>query len=60
MGKALDKVRASEAKRLKEEGQEVILKGSRWCFLKRKFNLTKSQDKLGNWGQVDYNLTFYI
>ena len=43
MGKALDKVRASEAKRLKEEGKEVILKGSRWCFLKRKFNLTKSQ-----------------
>ena len=43
MGKALDKIRASEAKRLKEEGQEVILKGSRWCFLKRKFNLTKSQ-----------------
>ena len=47
MGKALDKVRASEAKRLKEEDREVILKGSRWCFLKRKFNLTKSQDKLG-------------
>ena len=43
MGKALDKVRASEAKRLKEEGKEVILKNSRWCFLKRKFNLTKSQ-----------------
>jgi transposase len=43
MGKALDKVRASEAKRLKEEGKEVIIKGSRWCFLKRKFNLTKSQ-----------------
>ena len=43
IGKALDKVRASEAKRLKEEGKEVILKQSRWCFLKRKFNLTKSQ-----------------
>jgi len=43
MGKALDKVRASEAKRLKQEGNEVILKQSRWCFLKRKFNLTKSQ-----------------
>lgn len=43
MGKALDKVRAQEAKRLKQEGQEVILKSSRWCFLKRVFNLTKSQ-----------------
>lgn len=43
MGKALDKVRAAEVKRLKKEGQEPILKESRWCFLKRKFNLTKPQ-----------------
>ncbi len=43
IGKALDQVRVAEAKRLKEEGKEVFLKGSRWCFLKRKFNLTKSQ-----------------
>ncbi len=43
MGKALDKIRAQEAKRLKKEGKEVILKSSRWCFLKRVFNLTKSQ-----------------
>ena len=42
-GKALDKIRAQEVKRLKAEGQEPLLKSSRWCFLKRKFNLTKSQ-----------------
>ncbi len=42
-GKALDKVRAEEVKRLKSEGQEPVLKNSRWCFLKRKFNLTRSQ-----------------
>jgi transposase len=43
MGKALDAIRAQEIKRLKKEGNEVILKNSRWCFLKRVFNLTKSQ-----------------
>jgi transposase len=42
-GKALDKIRAQEVKRLKSEGKESLLKSSRWCFLKRKFNLTKSQ-----------------
>lgn len=42
-GKALDEIRASEAKRLKKEGKEPILKNSRWCFLKRRFNLTRSQ-----------------
>ncbi len=40
---AIDKIRKEEAKRLKSEGKEPILKKSRWCFLKRKFNLTKSQ-----------------
>ncbi len=43
MGKALDAIRAQEVKRLKKEGNEVILKNSRWCFLKRVFNLTRSQ-----------------
>lgn len=42
-GKALDQIRAQEVKRLKSEGCEPLLKHSRWCFLKRKFNLTKSQ-----------------
>ena len=34
--KALDKVRAEEARRLKERGQDPVLSKSRWCFLKRK------------------------
>lgn len=41
--KALDKVRASEAKRLKDEGKDPVLVKSRWCFLKRKSNLTSGQ-----------------
>jgi len=54
-GKALDKIRAQEAKRLKMEGREPVLKNSRWCFLKRRFNLTKSQKgKLNE--LVDMNL----
>ena len=42
-GKALDKVRAAEAKRLREEKQPAVLSKSRWCFLKRKENLTEKQ-----------------
>lgn len=42
-GKALDLIRAQEARRLKAEGREPLLKKSRWCFLKRRFNLTQSQ-----------------
>jgi len=42
-GKALDKIRAEEVRRLKEEGKAPLLKNSRWCFLKRRFNLTQSQ-----------------
>ena len=41
--KALDQIRAQEVKRLKAEGKEPVLKQSRWCFLKRRFNLTRSQ-----------------
>ncbi len=40
---AVDTLRKDEVKRLKKEGDEVTLKHSRWCLLKRKFNLTKSQ-----------------
>lgn len=32
MNKAIDKVRATEAKTLKAQGKEPILTGSRWCF----------------------------
>jgi transposase len=38
----IDEVRRWEAKQLKEQGDE-ILKGSRWCFLKRPANLTNRQ-----------------
>lgn len=41
--KAIDEVRAHEAKDLLRRGFEPILKHSRWCFLKRKENLTDKQ-----------------
>ena len=43
MHKAIDAVRAEEVKRLKQEGYEPVLKHSRWCLLKRAFNLTARQ-----------------
>lgn len=43
MGKAIDKVRATEAKALKAKGKEPLLTGSRWCLLKRPDNLTEKQ-----------------
>ncbi len=42
-GKALDKVRAAEARRLRQEGKDPVLCKSRFCFLKRKENLTEKQ-----------------
>jgi transposase len=42
-GKALDEIRAEEAKRLRHDGYEPVLKRSRWCFLKRPENLTDKQ-----------------
>jgi len=43
LNRALDKVRASEAKRLQAEGYEPVLKKTRWCFMKRRNNLTSGQ-----------------
>ncbi len=43
MNKAIDEVRASEAKRLERDGYEPVLKHSRWCLLKRKENRTERQ-----------------
>ena len=43
MNKAIDEVRAAEAKQLKADGYEPILKNSRWCFLKRPEHLTEQQ-----------------
>lgn len=42
VSKAIDEVRAEEARRLKAEGCEV-LKHTRWLFLKRGWNLTREQ-----------------
>jgi transposase len=43
LNKALDRVRAAEAKRLQAEGYEPVLKKTRWCFMKRRKNLTAGQ-----------------
>jgi len=43
MNQAIDEVRAAEAKRLKADGYEAVLKHSRWCLLKRPENLTEKQ-----------------
>lgn len=42
-GKAIDKVRATEAKELKAKGKQPVLTGTRWCLLKRPDNLTDKQ-----------------
>ena len=44
-GKALDEVRAAEAKRLVNDGYEPVLKRSRWCFLKRPEELDGPADR---------------
>lgn len=44
MNKAIDEVRAAETRCLKENGQEVVLRHSRWCLLKRPENLTDNQE----------------
>lgn len=43
MNKAIDKVRAGEARQMKDDGYEEVLKHSRWCLLKREENLTEKQ-----------------
>jgi hypothetical protein len=43
VNKALDDVRAAEARRMKADGYEPVLKQSRWCLLKRPENLTANQ-----------------
>jgi len=44
MSKAIDEVRAKEAKKLEEEGKEPVLKRKRWILLKRPENLTEDQE----------------
>jgi transposase len=43
LSEAIDDIRAAEAKRLKQDGYEPVLKRSRWCLLKRPENLTEQQ-----------------
>lgn len=43
LSKALDEVRADEARKLKAQGHEPLLKHTRWCILKRPENLTDNQ-----------------
>lgn len=43
MNKAIDKVRAGEAREMKQDGYEPVLTNSRWCLLKRPANLTNRQ-----------------
>lgn len=55
MNKAIDEVRAKEAKELKAKGMGEVLKGARWTLLKRPENRTPSQEtKLAE--LVRYNL----
>lgn len=55
LGKAIDKVRASEVKQLKADGYEEVLKGGRWLLLKRPENLSEKQAvKLSE--LLEYNL----
>lgn len=45
MNKAVDEVRANEARRLQSAGYEPVLKHSRWCLLKRPENHTTRQKR---------------
>ena len=51
----IDEVRASEQRKMQQDGYEPVLKKSRWCLLKRKENLTEKQEvKLND--LLKYNL----
>jgi transposase len=55
MNKAIDQVRAQEARELRAKGHRPVLKYSRWCLLKRAENRTDNQwIKLAD--LVQYNL----
>ncbi|MCU7880508.1 MAG: transposase [Candidatus Thiodiazotropha sp. (ex Lucinoma aequizonata)] len=55
LSKAIDEMRAQEARELKEKGYESILTKTRWLLLKRPENLTAKQDtKLAD--LLQYNL----
>jgi len=43
LNKAVDETRRSEAAEFRRKGEDVTLKNTRWCLLKRLKNLTKTQ-----------------
>ena len=43
LNEKVNKVRVEETRQLKDKGQSEVLKGSRWCLLKRPKNLTERQ-----------------
>ena len=43
LNKALDEIRASEARQMVRQGYQEVLKYTKYCFLKRKENLTPKQ-----------------
>jgi transposase len=43
LNKAIDEVRAAEARQLVADGYEPVLKKTRWCLLKHRVNLTGNQ-----------------
>jgi transposase len=55
VNQALDDIRSAEARRMKADGYEPVLKKSRWCLLKRPANLTANQ-KVKLKDLVRYNL----
>lgn len=55
LNKAIDEVRAGEAKELVRQGYEPVLKKTRWLLLKRPENLTAQQD-LSLKNLLQYNL----
>ncbi len=57
LGDAVDTLRKNEVRRLRKAGDEVTLKHSRWCLLKRKFNLNKSEkDKIKELVSLNLNV----
>jgi len=55
LNKAIDQVRAAEAKQMKRRGVEPLLHHSRWCLLKRRHYLTgRQREKLAS--LLPYNL----
>ncbi len=44
LGQAIDEVRAAEAKQLRAQGEQPVLKNTRWLLLRRKENLSEEQE----------------